>query len=417
MPAPLLACIVLFLSLRAILGLRFHVAPMQAYTNKHLRYLFRQLNPSAVLWTEMEKVQDLLQSNEAADRRLSHNDKNCVLQLGGNNPRKLEQCIKLALPYKYSEFNLNCGCPSVESKGAEYGASLMQDPALTSHLLNTMADSAGGTPISLKIRIGAYDTAEDVKEDYGAFADFVHHVTSDKSSMHICVHARAAVLSGLSITKNRCVPPLRYDFVEQLAKDFPHHAITMNGGIKSLESVAAYSHQANSMNSSGILDGFMIGRWALKRPLDLADIHNAMSVPLSESDKSTSTNVGNVGNVSFGDNSKSKSFVEVKVDAIRAYSKYAQSALRDGYAPADVMMPLYLLSAQLQEDYEEEDESGKYESGELDFLYQILCRGVSDITGDNAESYTNFRKLHTAIKSAGLGTKVFNKGKRNRNEM
>ena len=120
---------------------RFHVAPMQAYTNRHMRRLCWLLSKRAVLWTEMEKASDLLASAAAAERRLRHPAaERCVLQLGGSDIPSLQDACRLANAYGFDEVNLNCGCPSVETGGADYGAALMLDPARTAEILGAMAD-------------------------------------------------------------------------------------------------------------------------------------------------------------------------------------------------------------------------------------------------------------------------------------
>jgi tRNA dihydrouridine synthase A len=188
---------------------RFHVAPMQAYTNRHLRMLCRTLSKKAVLWTEMEKVGDLLVSAAAADRRLSHDAAgNCVLQLGGNNIPSLQDACRLANAYSFDEVNLNCGCPSIETGGADFGATLMLDPKATGDMLRAMAD-VSRAPVSIKCRLAAHPRLLDdgglPVDEYDKLSAFVDSVsTRARSVSHWVVHCRAAVLAGLSPSKNRC---------------------------------------------------------------------------------------------------------------------------------------------------------------------------------------------------------------------
>ena len=192
---------------------KFHIAPMQCYTNRHLRDLLGRLCPAAVLWTEMEKTADLA-TEAARHRRLWHRqtERPVVLQLGGDDPAQLAAAVRHAAPYGYSEVNLNCGCPSVEAGGADFGAALMRRPDATRRMLEAMADAACGVPVSLKCRVGTHDRlagdAAPPVDAYEPLAEFVHAVSRSGAVQHVAVHARAAVLSGLSPAHNRRVPPL-----------------------------------------------------------------------------------------------------------------------------------------------------------------------------------------------------------------
>ena len=158
---------------------QFHVAPMQCYTNLPMRQLFHNLCPEATLWSEMEKVQDLLDADPAAlERRFGSPGgiRNVVLQLGGNDPNKVGECIQRLHDsgYVFPELNLNCGCPSIESGGAaNFGASLMRQPELTKDLITAMKESTpDDTTISLKCRVAVYDTPDDMTSDNdGAYSE------------------------------------------------------------------------------------------------------------------------------------------------------------------------------------------------------------------------------------------------------
>ena len=193
-------------------ALRFHVAPMQCYTNRHLRFLLRRLNEDVVLWTEMEKASDLLSSDDAMDRRLRHEDLEhpLVLQLGGGDATELARATRLAVArYSWDEINLNCGCPSIESGGAAYGASLMRRPSHTRALLEAVADACPGVPVSVKCRLAAHEGPNPdgslPTERYDELHGFVEEVSRSGAVSHVVVHARAAILSGLSPRANRCV--------------------------------------------------------------------------------------------------------------------------------------------------------------------------------------------------------------------
>ena len=217
----------------------------------------------------MEKADDLLTSEAAADRRLRHDPTDhCVLQLGGRDIPSLQAACALANHYGFDEVNLNCGCPSIQTGGADdYGATLMLDPAGTGDLLRILCD-ASRAPVSVKCRLGTHERVRDdgtlPDDNYDTLAHFVRTVSSRAPVKHFAVHCRSAVLSGLSPTKNRCVPPLRPDFVLRLAEEFPDLAFTLNGGMAGAE------HVARTLQAHPVLDGVMAGRWVLQNPLDLA---------------------------------------------------------------------------------------------------------------------------------------------------
>jgi tRNA-dihydrouridine synthase A len=254
-------------------GLEFHVAPMQGYTDRHLRYLYRLLVPQATMWSEMLKPKDLL--GASSDKRLKLLSRgqeerlggDCVLQLGGDDADELVQVIQLARSFGYSQFDLNCGCPSIETN-AHFGASLMKRAHDVAELVERMA-AASFTPVSVKCRIGVHDTVGEITEDrYESLRSFVEIITASGAVRRVVVHARSAVLQGMSPSSNRQVPPLRYDHVLCLAQEFPHLDVTLNGGIASL--VQVQSHM-----SSG-LAGVMCGRWCLSSPFDLLQLRSML---------------------------------------------------------------------------------------------------------------------------------------------
>ena len=193
----------------------FHIAPMQCYTNQPLRKLTGFLSPTSVKWTEMEKVDDLLPNLEhSLNKRIGgeENLTNLILQLGSNNASKLQTCVRVASD-RYPdlrEINLNCGCPAIDTGGATtYGASLMKDTSLTSRLVESIA-SATDIPVSVKCRIGVFDTAQDVvpmgEKHYEYLYEFVTAV-HDAGAHHVILHARPVILY-LRPVKNRIAPTL-----------------------------------------------------------------------------------------------------------------------------------------------------------------------------------------------------------------
>ncbi|CAN0209719.1 unnamed protein product, partial [Discosporangium mesarthrocarpum] len=181
-------------------------------------------------------------------------------QIGGSNTEYIHQACRLARPYGYDAFNLNCGCPSdkVAGKGC-FGAALMREPRLVSDLCLSMRDASGGdTPVTVKCRIGV-----DHDDSYEQLAAFVDQVHRRGEVNHFIVHARKAILKGLSPAQNRNIPPLKYDYVYQLVKDFPDVDFTLNGGVNTYEEASPGG--ALSCLAGGA-HGVMVGRAFNTRP-------------------------------------------------------------------------------------------------------------------------------------------------------
>ena len=296
-------------------GLALHVAPMQCYTNRHFRYACRQLSESAVLWTEMEKVDDLLARPEVLLRhdnvglngggfggRGEHHGGlhggaragGLVLQLGGNDPKLLADAARICTEHGgYDEINLNLGCPSITTGGNDcFGAALMRDPARVRELVEAMAE-ATHLPISLKCRVGVHERlladGSVPPDDYRVLSQFVEETSRTgavRGGYHI--HARAAILAGLSPVQNRRAPALRHEFVHRLSAEFAHLDVTINGGINSMHDVrdmaiarlgeGPATRKAAALGpgpksgeglARGGIVGAMAGRWFLRAPLDL----------------------------------------------------------------------------------------------------------------------------------------------------
>lgn len=250
-------------------GIQFHMAPMQCYTNRFFRYLMRGLSSKVVTWTEMEKAADLLASDAACERRLRHS-LHCegsltVLQLGGSDVAQMARAAALARRYGFGEININCGCPSIETGGApDYGAALMAKAPLVRQVCDAVSE-ASGLPVSVKCRVGTFDRIEDMPEGGGQFqqlASFVDDVSSSGTVKSFTVHARAAVMGGLSPSKNRLVPPLQHDLVHRLARERPMLSVILNGGMLSCEDLRIAANEGSGIK------GVMAGRWLLQSPLD-----------------------------------------------------------------------------------------------------------------------------------------------------
>lgn len=233
---------------------RLSVAPMMDWTDRHCRYFHRLLSRHALLYTEMVTTGALIHGDVARHLRFNAEEHPLALQLGGSEPADLAQCARLGEQWAYGEINLNCGCPSERVQRGAFGACLMNEPQLVADCVKAMVDVVS-VPVTVKHRIGI-----DKDESYGFVRDFVGAV-SEAGCTTFIVHARNAWLKGLSPKENREVPPLRYELVHRLKKDFPHLAICVNGGITQGEAVAEQLSQ---------LDGVMVGREAYHNPWWLA---------------------------------------------------------------------------------------------------------------------------------------------------
>jgi len=234
---------------------RLSVAPMMDWTDRHCRYFHRLITRHALLYTEMVTTGALLHGD--VPRHLDFNDEEhpVALQLGGSEPDDLAACAKLAERWGYDEVNLNCGCPSERVQRGAFGACLMKEPQLVRDCVKAMRD-ATALPVTVKHRIGI-----DKTESYEFVRDFIGTVAEAGCEVFI-VHARNAWLQGLSPKENREVPPLRYEIVHRLKREFPQLTIVINGGLKTNEQVAEQLQQ---------LDGVMLGREAYHTPWLMAE--------------------------------------------------------------------------------------------------------------------------------------------------
>ncbi|MCK5697444.1 MAG: tRNA dihydrouridine(20/20a) synthase DusA [Gammaproteobacteria bacterium] len=244
-------------SLQKIDPRKVSLAPMLDWTDKHFRYLLRLVSKNIWLYTEMVTTGAIIHGNNLP-RFLAYNDQEhpLTLQLGGSIPKDLAYCCQLAEQYGYDEVNLNVGCPSDRVQSGAFGACLMAKPELVAECIATMIDSVT-IPISIKTRIGI-----DHEDHYEQLHALVEKV-SQTGCRYFTIHARKAWLEGLSPKQNRDVPPLRYEFVYQLKKDFPECHISINGGITTL---------ADMQQHLTHVDGVMIGREAYHNTYLMADI-------------------------------------------------------------------------------------------------------------------------------------------------
>lgn len=233
---------------------RLSVAPMLDWSDRHCRYFHRLLSRHALLYTEMVTTGALIHGDVARHLAFNLQEHPVALQLGGSEPNDLAQCARLGEQWGYDEINLNCGCPSERVQRGSFGACLMNEPRLVAEGVKAMADAVN-IPVTVKHRIGI-----DKVENYDFVRDFVGEVSQAGCSTFI-VHARNAWLKGLSPKDNREVPPLRYEWVYRLKRDFPHLVFVLNGGVTTYEQI--HQHLAH-------VDGVMLGREAYHNPWSLS---------------------------------------------------------------------------------------------------------------------------------------------------
>ncbi len=235
---------------------RFCVAPMMDWTDRHCRYFLRQLSHEALLYTEMVTTGALINGDSARFLRHDEAEHPLALQLGGSVPADLAVCAKMAEDAGYDEVNLNVGCPSDRVQNNLIGACLMAHPSLVADCIKAMQDAVG-IEVTVKHRIGING-----RDSYTELCDFVGQV-HEIGCRTFVVHARIAILEGLSPKENREVPPLRYEVVAQLKQDFPDLEIILNGGINTLEDCQQHLQT---------FDGVMLGREAYHNPYLLAQV-------------------------------------------------------------------------------------------------------------------------------------------------
>ncbi|MGC1307350.1 MAG: tRNA dihydrouridine(20/20a) synthase DusA [Phormidesmis sp.] len=226
------------------------IAPMMDRTDRHYRYFMRQITRRTLLYTEMVTSQAIQHGNREKLLGFTPAENPLSLQVGGDDPKLLANCARIAADFGYSEINLNVGCPSDRVQSGNFGACLMAQPEKVADCVSAMM-AASPLPVSVKHRIGI-----DELDRYEDMANFVG-VVSATGCRRFSIHARKAWLQGLSPKDNRTVPPLRYSDVHRLKQDFPLLAIEINGGFKTLDQAKA---------QLTLVDAVMIGRAAYDNP-------------------------------------------------------------------------------------------------------------------------------------------------------
>ena len=281
---------------------KFCIAPMMQYTDMHDRYLLRLISKKVFLYTEMIATGSLIYGK--CFNQLDFNDEEhpVGVQLGGSDIDDLIECSKKSEQYGYDEINLNVGCPSDRVQKGEFGACLMLEPELVRDCLGNMKNAVE-VPVSIKCRLGVNDN-----ESYDFLYNFISIVKESGIKVFI-IHARNGILKGLSPRQNRNIPPLKYDYVYKLKKDFPELEIIINGGIKTLDD--CHDHLTK-------VDGIMIGRSAYENPFMLKDVDSDL----------------------YG----STSITSSKKEILNSYLEYVEKKVIEGHDLGRMMKHLFGLS-------------------------------------------------------------------------
>lgn len=226
------------------------IAPMMDWSDRHCRLFHRHISKHTWLYTEMVTTGAILHGDIKRHLDFNQEEHPVALQLGGSEPQDLAIAAKRGQEWGYDEINLNCGCPSERVQKGAFGACLMAEPTLVADCVKAMRDAVD-IDVTVKHRIGINDV-----ESYDFVRDFVGQI-ADAGCHTFVVHARNAILKGLTPRENREVPPLKYDYAYQLKKDFPHLEILINGGIKTVEEIDLHLLH---------VDGVMLGREAYHNP-------------------------------------------------------------------------------------------------------------------------------------------------------
>ena len=278
------------------------IAPMMQYTDMHDRYLLRLISKKVFLYTEMVTTGAILYGKCFHQLEFNQEEHPVAIQLGGSDVNDLVKSAKIAEDYGYDEINLNVGCPSDRVQKGRFGACLMLEPDHVAECLNAMQTNVK-VPVTIKCRLGV-----DHHEDYEFLYNFVD-IVQNAGIKHFIIHARNGILKGLSPRQNRHIPPLKYDYVYQLKKDFPNLNITINGGIKTIDECKDHLKY---------VDGVMIGRAAYENPFLIKDIDTEL--------------------YGIESNVNSKKFI------LNQYLDYVEDKLQEGHDLSRMMKHLFGLS-------------------------------------------------------------------------
>jgi tRNA-dihydrouridine synthase A len=247
---------------------------MMDWTDRHCRYFLRGFSPTVLLYTEMITAAAIVRGDRERLLAFDPEEHPVALQLGGSEPDELAAAARAGADFGYDEINLNCGCPSERVASGAFGACLMREPARVAECVAAMR-AAVHVPVTVKMRIGVVEAsaarargsvADFGEREFEALSDFVEAVRTAGCAVAI-VHARQAVLGGLSPKDNREVPPLRYEVVRRLKERFAQLPLVVNGGLREPDSV---------LEALRWCDGVMLGREAYHRPYVLAKLEQAL---------------------------------------------------------------------------------------------------------------------------------------------
>ena len=232
------------------------VAPMMDCTDRHDRYFLRLISKNVMLYTDMIVSEAIKKGDKKKLLSFNPKEKPLALQIAGSSPKTLAEAARIGEDFGYDEINLNLGCPSKKVQKNRFGACLMKEPNLVGECVNEMNNSCN-IPVSIKTRIGYNEI-----ENYDFLRSFIEIIKKAGSNIFI-IHARKAILEKLSPKQNLNIPPLNYDFVYNLKKDFCQDSIILNGGVNSIDQIKKHLKH---------VDGVMIGRCIYHSPYFLADI-------------------------------------------------------------------------------------------------------------------------------------------------
>ena len=243
----------------AVIDRRLSVAPMMDWTDRHCRFFLRQFSPRVLLYTEMIVANAILRGDREYLLGFDPAERPLALQLGGSGPEVLARAATIGEESGYDEVNLNVGCPSDRVQNATFGACLMAKPGLVAECIRAMRQAVR-IPVTVKTRIGIDD-----RDDYDFLRTFVDEVAAAGCEVFV-IHARKAILQGLSPKENREVPALVYERAWRLKRDRPDLTIVVNGGLRTVPQVALqWQH----------VDGVMLGREAYHNPYLISALHRA----------------------------------------------------------------------------------------------------------------------------------------------
>ena len=252
---------------------KFCIAPMMQCTDIHDRFLFRLITKKAFLYTEMVTTGAIIHGGCLDQLNFNNEIEHPIaVQVGGSDPSDLAECAKICSSLGYDEINLNIGCPSERVQKGSFGACLMLEPELVKDCIEAMQEVTT-TPITVKCRIGVNE-----RDDIDFLNSFVSKIVNPKLKT-IIVHARVAILKGLTPRQNRQIPPLKYGNVYQLKKEFPELEVVINGGIKDVEDSIEHLDQ---------VDGVMLGRSPYDNPMIVSNVDSTIfnEVDIGENRKS-----------------------------------------------------------------------------------------------------------------------------------